>query len=76
MYAMKCIRKDVILKNENMDSLKLEKEILYEVDHPFIVGMDYVFSDESRIYFLMDFVEGGELFRHLVKVRRFSHHQA
>ena len=71
---MKCIRKDVILKNENMDSLKLEKEILYEVNHPFIVGMDYVFSDETRIYFLMDFVEGGELFRHLVKVRRFSHH--
>jgi serine/threonine protein kinase len=73
-YAMKCIRKDVILKNENMDSLKLEKEILYEINHPFIVGMDYVFSDEVRIYFLMDFVEGGELFRHLVKVRRFSHH--
>lgn len=71
---MKCIRKDVILKNENMDSLKLEKEILYEMNHPFIVGMDYVFSDEVRIYFLMDFVEGGELFRHLVKVRRFSHH--
>lgn len=71
---MKCIRKDVILKNENMDSLKLEKEILYEMNHPFIVGMDYVFSDETRIYFLMDFVEGGELFRHLVKVRRFSHH--
>ena len=55
-----------------MDSLKLEKEILYDVNHPFIVGMDYVFSDEHRIYFLMDFVEGGELFRHLVKVRRFS----
>jgi hypothetical protein len=43
---MKCIRKDVILQNENMDSLKLEKEILYDVNHPFIVGMDYVFSDE------------------------------
>ena len=68
---MKCIRKDVILKNENMDSLKLEKEILYEIEHPFIVSMDYVFSDAFRIYFLMDFVEGGELFRHLVKVRRF-----
>lgn len=68
---MKCIRKDVILKNENMESLELEKEILQDVDHPFIVGMDYVFSDEFRIYFLMDFIEGGELFRHLVKVRRF-----
>lgn len=42
-FAMKCIRKDVVLENENMDSLKLEKEILYTVDHPFIVSMDYVF---------------------------------
>lgn len=70
-YAMKCIRKDVILNNENMDSIKLERDILNETDHPFIVSMDYVFNDDFRIYFLMDFVEGGELFRHLVKVRRF-----
>lgn len=44
-YAMKCIRKDVVLKNENIDALKLEMEILYHVEHPFLVSMDYVFSD-------------------------------
>ena len=44
IYAMKCIRKDVVLENEQMDSLKLEKEILYSIEHPFIVGMDYVFE--------------------------------
>lgn len=71
IYAMKCIRKDVVIENESMDSLKLEKEILYSVDHPFIVSMDYVFENQFRIFFLMDFIEGGELFRHLVKVRRF-----
>jgi hypothetical protein len=42
---MKCIRKDIVLKNENIDALKLEMEILYEVEHPFLVSMDYVFSD-------------------------------
>ena len=42
---MKCIRKDIVLKNENIDALKLEMEILNEVEHPFIVSMDYVFSD-------------------------------
>ena len=66
IYAMKCIRKDVVLENEQMDSLKLEKEILYNIEHPFIVGMDYVFENNLRIFFLMDFIEGGELFRHLV----------
>lgn len=59
-----------------MDSLKLEKEILYNIEHPFIVGMDYVFENTERIFFLMDFIEGGELFRHLVKVRRFPNDQA
>lgn len=76
IYAMKCIRKDVVLENEQMDSLKLEKDILYNIDHPFIVGMEYVFQNSVRIFFLMDFIEGGELFRHLVKVRRFPEEQA
>ena len=59
-----------------MDSIALEKKILDEVSHPFIVSMDYVLSDEMRIYFIMDFIEGGELFRHLCKVRRFPATQA
>jgi hypothetical protein len=42
---MKSIRKDVVLENDSMQSLALEKEILYEVDHPFIVSMDYVFQN-------------------------------
>ena len=76
VYAMKCIRKDVVLENDSMQSLILEKEILYNIDHPFIVSMDYVFQNDSRIFFLMDFIEGGELFRHLVKIRRFPEDQA
>ena len=43
MYAMKCIIKDVVLENDSLASLKLEKEILYNIEHPFIVSMDYVF---------------------------------
>ena len=43
IYAMKCIRKDVVLENDAMQSLKLEKEILHHLEHPFLVSMDYVF---------------------------------
>jgi len=73
---MKCIRKDIIIDNEQYDNIKLEKEILFNVDHPFVVGMEFVFQTEARIYFLMNFVSGGELFRHLVKVKRFQEVQA
>lgn len=38
--------------------------------------MEYVFQNEFRIYFLMHFVKGGELFRHLVQVKRFQEEQA
>lgn len=72
LYAMKCIRKDIIIDNEQFDNIKLERDILFNIEHPFIVGMEYVFQNEYRIYFLMNFIKGGELFRHLVKVKRFS----
>lgn len=71
LYAMKCIRKDIIIENEQMENIQLEKDILYTIDHPFLVNMEYVFQNEYRIYFLMHFVKGGELFRHLVNVKRF-----
>lgn len=43
IYAMKTIRKDVVLEQDFFSNLKLEKDILYNVEHPFIVSMDYVF---------------------------------
>lgn len=44
---------------------------MYTIDHPFIVNMEYVFQNDFRIYFIMKFIKGGELFRHLVKIKRF-----
>ena len=49
-----------------MENINLEKDILYTINHPFLVNMEFVFQNEFRIYFLMRFVAGGELFRHLV----------
>lgn len=43
MYAMKCIRKDIIIENEQMDNIQLEKDILFQIDHPFLVNMEFVF---------------------------------
>lgn len=73
---MKCIRKDLVIDQDFFESLKLEKDILYNVEHPFIVSMDYVFQNDLRIYFLMNFIKGGELYRHLSRMKRFSEEQA
>jgi len=65
IYAMKSLRKDVIIEYDQVESTKLEKDILMKADHPFLVGMSYVFQTDQKIFFVMRFVRGGELFMHL-----------
>ncbi len=43
LYAMKSIRKDVLIQNDQIESTKLEKEILLKAEHPFLVKMEYIF---------------------------------
>ena len=43
VYAMKSLRKDVIIEFDQVESTRLEKDILLQADHPFLVGMSYVF---------------------------------
>ena len=42
-HAMKSIRKDIVIESDSIENLKTEKSILLQVNHPFIIGMDYVF---------------------------------
>ena len=69
VYAMKSLRKDVILDYDQIESTMLEKDILQKADHPFLVGMEFVFQTDMKIFFVMKFVRGGELFMHLRKSR-------
>lgn len=62
-YAIKAIRKDVLIEYDQVQSTMLEKDIMFEADHPFLVGMDYLFQSETRLYFVMPFVRGGELYK-------------
>ena len=64
-YAMKSLKKDVLLDQDQVESTILEKKILQTLDHPFLVGMIFCFQTEERIYFIMPFIRGGELFQHL-----------
>lgn len=67
VYAMKTLRKDVIMDYNKVQSTWLEKEVLKNVNHPFLVGLEYIFQNELRIFFVLNFVRGGELFTHLAK---------
>lgn len=71
-YAMKRIRKDILVKKKQLENNKNERDILLKIRHPFLLGMDYVFQNELRIYFFLDYIKGGNLFENLFSVRRFK----
>ena len=62
LYAMKCIRKDLIIEHDQLTNITMEKDILWSVNHPFLINMDYVFQDFFRIYFIMPYIKGGMIF--------------
>lgn len=74
-YAMKRIRKDVLIEKKQIENTQNEKKILLDLDHPFLLGMSYVIQNDLRIYFFLDFIEGGNLYQNLFKVKRFKEHQ-
>ena len=67
---MKVIRKDKILDKDLIDNIVNEKKTLQNTDHPFLVHMRYGFSTDERLFFVMDFVRGGELYAYLKEVSR------
>jgi p70 ribosomal S6 kinase len=62
---MKAISKKLLRKKNNMQYMKSERDILTKVKHPFIVTLRFAFQTETRLFLVMDFLSGGELFFHL-----------
>ncbi|XP_042638191.1 ribosomal protein S6 kinase alpha-2 [Orycteropus afer afer] len=51
---------------------KMERDILAEVNHPFIVKLHYAFQTEGKLYLILDFLRGGDLFTRLSKEVMFT----
>ena len=75
-YAMKIMKKNVILEHNQVKHTLLEKKILQNLNYQFLVGMDFCFQTQERIYFVMNFIRGGELFNHLHNCKFFSEKKA
>lgn len=71
LYALKVLRKADIIAKEQVEHLKNERMVLEKAQHPFLVGLEYAFQTDDRIYFVLRFMRGGELFQHLRKAKRF-----
>ena len=75
-YAMKIMKKNIILEHDQVSHTLLEKNILQNLNYQFLVGMDFCFQTQERIYFVMNFIRGGELFNHLRNCKFFPEETA
>eukprot|EP00357_Protocruzia_adherens_P001123 CAMPEP_0115008308 /NCGR_PEP_ID=MMETSP0216-20121206/21827_1 /TAXON_ID=223996 /ORGANISM="Protocruzia adherens, Strain Boccale" /LENGTH=931 /DNA_ID=CAMNT_0002375675 /DNA_START=42 /DNA_END=2837 /DNA_ORIENTATION=- len=62
VYALKCVSRKKIALFQLEENLRLERNILLQIDHPFIMKLVRSYKDDRRIYFLTEFVCGMELF--------------
>ncbi|XP_036147189.1 ribosomal protein S6 kinase 2 beta [Monomorium pharaonis] len=71
LYAMKVLKK-ATLKVRDRVRTKMERNILVDVEHPFIVRLHYAFQTEGKLYLILDFLKGGDLFSRLSKEVMFT----
>jgi len=72
VFAIKLLRKDVILAKDEVEHTLTENRVLQNSKHPFLTELKYSFQTVDRLIFVMEYVNGGELFFHLSREKTFS----
>eukprot|EP00466_Bigelowiella_natans_P015116 jgi/Bigna1/33336/e_gw1.2.24.1 len=72
IFALKVLKKEHLAKRKQIGHTKTERKVLENITHPFIVSLRYAFQTEHRLYMVLDYFTGGELFYHLKHGGRFK----
>ncbi|KAG9478873.1 hypothetical protein GDO78_012503 [Eleutherodactylus coqui] len=76
-YAVKILQKRIILNKKEQKHIMAERNVLLKnVKHPFLVHLHYSFQTSDKLFFVLDFINGGELFFHLQRERYFAEPRA
>jgi len=71
LFAMKILRKSHLVRRRQIERTRTERKVLSVVNHPFIMKLHYAFQTPDKLYLVLDYCPGGELFFHLSRYRRF-----
>eukprot|EP00052_Salpingoeca_macrocollata_P001404 m.25419 g.25419 ORF g.25419 m.25419 type:complete len:760 (+) comp11365_c0_seq1:170-2449(+) len=71
LYAMKALKKATLKVRDRLRT-KTERDILVSIRHPFVVRLHYAFQTEGKLYLIMDFLKGGDLFTRLTSEVMFT----
>lgn len=71
IYAMKVIKKNLVTDDEDIDWVQTEKHVFETAsNYPFLVGLHSCFQTPSRLFFVIEFVKGGDLMFHMQRQRK------
>eukprot|EP01012_Entosiphon_sulcatum_P050977 TRINITY_DN6997_c0_g1_i2.p1 TRINITY_DN6997_c0_g1~~TRINITY_DN6997_c0_g1_i2.p1 ORF type:complete len:375 (+),score=89.09 TRINITY_DN6997_c0_g1_i2:337-1461(+) len=75
-FAMKILKKEALIQKDEVEHTRTERQILESASHPFLAKMRWAFQTQDALYLVMNFANGGELFSHLKREKRFSEDRA
>jgi len=68
LYAIKVLKKEFIIENDEVESTKSERDVFIianKARHPFLTNLHACFQTETRVYFVMEYISGGDLMLHI-----------
>jgi len=72
ILAMKVLHKSVVVNRSQVEHIQAERAILESIDHPFLIRLRFAFQTESKLFMIMQFMRGGEVFHHLKSKKTFD----
>jgi len=75
LFAMKIMKKRDLQRDQLYENVVLERHILQTNKHPFIVHLKHAFQDQTKLYFVMEYLPGGDLFSLIRKKKCFTSNQ-
>ncbi|KAJ2113270.1 Serine/threonine kinase [Coemansia sp. RSA 922] len=79
LYAIKVLKKEFIVENDEFESTRSEKRVLLIANkerHPFLIGLHSCFQTSNHIFFVTEYISGGDLMMHVQKLGSFGERRA
>jgi len=73
---MKVLTKSHVKQRRQVEHTRTERRVMGQVRHPFVVALHFAFQTKDKLYFVLDYCPGGELFFHLTRMKRLPEHMA
>lgn len=72
LLAMKVLNKANVIETNQVEHTKTERIVMQYARSPFVINLHYAFQTDSKLYIVMDYLNGGELYYHLKKEKKFN----